>query len=574
MDLRDRTVLILGGWGLVGMAIARALVRERPERLVIHSLRESEAREGVETLRDHHGDAGVAFEAAWGNVFVREGLKDRDRSALLADRDARRAIVDDTMDELGEEILHASCLWRIFREFRPDAVIDCVNTATAFAYQDVFYSVRRVRKAVAAVDAGETDAAALRDEIESHLTTLSLPQLIRHVQILRESLREAGTSAYLKVGTTGTGGMGLNIPYTHSEERPSRVLLSKSSIAGAHTMLLFLLARTPGAPLVKEIKPAAAIGWKRIGAGPIERAGRRIRLYDCPPDRAVSVERALAERSEEWNEVENDDGEPGVLESVFIDTGENGVFSCEEFETVTALGQMEYVTPEEIADHVLLELKGGTGGREMVAALDGAVMGPTYRAGVMRYRALEQMRRLERETGHDSIAFEMLGPPRLSKLLYEAYLLRRTVGSLSSLARAEPASCSEACASLVARDGALRARILSIGIPIWWPDGTLSRGPEMKIPPYKEEARPAIGPEAVERWADAGWVDLRGGNFARWAERARRILASLDEHPGGTTSSIRYEDRAYWKPDEDLPVGRVAAWIFGVEDSGSRGKPS
>ena len=43
------------------------------------------------------------------------------------------------------------------------------------------------------------------------------------------------------MGTTGTGGMGLNIPYTHSEERPSRVLLSKSAMAGAQSMLLFLM---------------------------------------------------------------------------------------------------------------------------------------------------------------------------------------------------------------------------------------------------------------------------------------------------------------------------------------------
>ena len=53
--------------------------------------------------------------------------------------------------------------------------------------------------------------------------------------------------------------MGLNIPYTHSEEKPSRVLLSKSAVAGAHSMLLFLMARTPGAQLTKEIKPAAKI---------------------------------------------------------------------------------------------------------------------------------------------------------------------------------------------------------------------------------------------------------------------------------------------------------------------------
>src|SRR3989454_9108675 len=77
-----------------------------------------------------------------------------------------------------------------------------------------------------------------------------------------EALKRAGTRAYVKIGTSGTGGMGFNIPYTHSEERPSRTLLTKSAVAGAHSLLLFLLGRTPGAPVTVEIKPTATIDRK------------------------------------------------------------------------------------------------------------------------------------------------------------------------------------------------------------------------------------------------------------------------------------------------------------------------
>lgn len=572
MNLNDRSALILGGWGLVGSAIARALVPKNPSRLVIHSLRREEAAEAVEELERRFPDAGTRFEPAWGDVFVRAELKDRDRAELLGDRRTRRQIVEDTMRELTEDLVRRSALHALLTTHRPDIVVDCINTATAFAYQDVFYSVRRVQKVVAEVDAGAAGADALRDEIENHLTTLSLPQLIRHVQILREALRDAGTSAYLKVGTTGTGGMGLNIPYTHSEERPSRVLLTKSSIAGAHSMLLYLLARTPDAPVVKEIKPSAAIAWKSIGSGPVTRRGRPIPLYDCPPDRAVSVEVALSEQADGWRPLAGPDGAPRSLESVFIDTGENGMFSCEEFETVTALGQMEFVTPEEIAADVLLELQGGTTGHEVVGALDGATLGPTYRSGVMRHRALATMRRLEAEHEHGSIAFEMLGPPRLSKLLYEAHLLKRVVGTLAALAEAAPADLGQRLAALVADEPELRARIVSIGIPIVLPDGRLLRGPEMKIPPYKEEAREDLTPAALERWAEAGWVDLRTPNLVRWIGRAREILGALDRLPEDDTSSAVFEDRDYWCANSDLPVGRVAAWILGIEEEGARGK--
>lgn len=573
MELRDRKVMILGGWGLVGSAIVRALIEERPAEIVVHSLRESEAEGAVVELEEGFPDAGIRFTPAWGNVFVRESFKDRTRGELLASRESRRAIIADTMEDLTPEMVADSALHGLLTAHRPDVVVDCINTATAFAYQDVFYSVRRVQESMGWWDAGTADPDALREAVESHLTTLAMPQLVRHVQLLRESLADAGTGAYLKIGTTGTGGMGLNIPYTHSEERPSRVLLTKSSVAGAHSMLLYLLARTPDAPIVKEIKPSAAIAWKRIGAGPVLRGGRPIPLYDVDPRDAVSVDAAIGEEVLGWRAMVDEAGEHEVLESVFIDTGENGMFACEEFETVTALGQMEYVTPEEIAANALLEIKGGTTGREVVSALDSATLGPTYRAGVMRHRALERMRTLEREHGHDSIAFEMLGPPHLSKLLYEAYLLRRTVGSLEAVAGAEPERTSAACESAITEDGRLRARILSIGLAIRLRDGRILRGPEMKIPPYKEEARRALDATAVERWADAGWVDLVERNMARWKGRARAILDELEEGPTDT-SSERFEDRDYWRPDEPLPVGRLAAWVLGVEEEGEREKAS
>ena len=78
------------------------------------------------------------------------------------------------------------------------------------------------------------------------------PPLIfrQHVILLKQAMEECGTRLYLKIGTTGTGGMGLNIPYTHGEDKPSAALMSKTAIAFAHTGLLFLMARTVGSPVV------------------------------------------------------------------------------------------------------------------------------------------------------------------------------------------------------------------------------------------------------------------------------------------------------------------------------------
>src|SRR5688500_13120395 len=113
--------------------------------------------------------------------------------------------------------------------------------------------------------------------------------------------------------------MGLDVPYTPSEEQPSRARPTKPAMAGAHSLLLFLMARTPGGPIVKEIKPAAAIAWKRIGYGPIPRKRQPIRLVDAQPrplGATFSTEDPGAARVREE-----------LFENVFIDTGENGVFS-------------------------------------------------------------------------------------------------------------------------------------------------------------------------------------------------------------------------------------------------------
>jgi hypothetical protein len=371
------------------------------------------------------------------------------------------------------------------------------------------------------------------------LTTLYIPQIIRHIQILHASMVENQTKVYIKIGTTGTGGMGLNIPYTHSEERPSRVLLSKSALAGAHTMLLFLMSRTPGGPICKEIKPAAAIAWKGIHFGEIRKQGQPIALYDCPPPKAETLADVFRfQGSENWEDL----GE--TLQSVYIDTGENGTFSLAEFETITTAGQMEFVTPEEIAENVILEILGDSTGHDIINALDNSIMGPTYRAGYMRHQALQEMEALQTRHGVDSVAFEILGPPRLSKILYEAYLLKQTCGSLPEVARLEPAELADRVEALVHSDRELRARIISIGIPILLRDGRrLLRGPTVKIPAQLGRDALEITPRRLDRWAHAGWVDLREENLQLWRERARKIIAYVenlpaeDPAPSSTTGS-------------------------------------
>ncbi len=549
MDLRDKTVLILGGAGLVGIAVARKMLDGRPSRILIASLRQAEAEEAVELLRGEKGAGQIQFDPVWGDLFVPAEMKDRPRAELLGDPEARARLVDDLYGELTDEVFQRSTLGSLLQDTRPQIIVDCVNTAGALAYQNVFASAATLRAKAAA---GEVDAAA----VDSHLTTLYLPQLIRHTQIALEGMRRANTEVYVKVGTAGTGGMGLNIPFTHSEERPSRVLLAKSGIAGAQTLFLYLMARTPGAPAVKEVKPTAAISWKSIGQGPVHRGGRPIQRADAIE--ALPLDEAFADGSGRGFRLSD---EP--LEGVYLDAGENGVFSVGEFEALTALGLMEFVTPEEVAEAVVREILSHPTGLDVVTALDAATMGPTYRAGVLRSTAIDHMEALESETGVRSVAYEMLGPPRLSKLLFEGSILERLFETLGAAAELDPNETAERALELVQGDDDLRQRIVSIGLPILLPDGGhLFRGPQVKVPP--EEDIPLGDPRLVDR----GWVDLRAENWTRWKDRCQRLHREISECPGIDRGS--QGDHEYGDLTGRIRPGRLAAWIFRYEDKGER----
>ena len=549
MELADRTVMLLGGSGLVGHAVARRVLAAQPppRRLVLVALFEDEVRAAAEALEPYRGSTTIAVE--WGNVFRPTATARLDWSTVLATPEHRALVLGDLLGDLTEEVLERSLLFQLLLQYKPDAVVDSINTATAFAYQDIFQSAREL---LDRAKQGTADQAA----VEQHLLRLTMPQLIRHAQIIAEALRRAGTQAYIKVGTSGTGGMGFNIPYTHSEEKPSRTLLTKSAVAGAHSLLLFLLGRTPEAPVTIEIKPTATIAWREVAYGPVRRKGKHIPLVDCPaPVPVAEAFRPGAKAA--WRDL----GRP--LEGVYIDVGENGLFARDEFETVTALGQMEFITPEEVADYVAMELEGRATGKDIVAALDAATAGPTYRAGILRHHAIARLKELEERHGDHAVAYEMLGPPRLTKLLYEAYLCGRLRPSVRALAGSTPQTLAAEAHALVESDATLRQRIVSVGLPIVAPDGKrVYRGSLVVVPP-PAECDPLTA-------APRGWVDLRPDQFGMWVKRAAAMVRQAEERAARQEGSGSDVDWTAIGADDPIEPSRFATWVFTIEDKGTR----
>ncbi len=565
----DETFLVLGGGGMIGVQVVREIANKlNPRRIIVASLYQQEVREAIEQLQREF--PYVHFTGFWGDVFIRAEWNTHDRrsqlprSKIVESHERRAALYADLFGDL-DTAYQRSQLVQLILEHRPDVVVDSINTATAISYQDVYTASVVAKKSFEAmVEQLSNDGSANTIEsaaraLDLLLISQSVPQLVRHVLLIHRAMSEAGTRLYLKVGTTGTGGMGLNIPYTHSEDKPSANLMTKTAIAFAHTGLMFLMARTPGGPIVKEVKPGAMVGYADITCRTIKERGKAVEVFDShvePLDETLTLRQA----EEGYQSL-------GHLEMAVIDTGENGVFTKGEFEAITHLRQMEFITPEEIARQVVLEIKGSNTGYDVIGAVDSAVMNPTYRSGYLRHFALDEVSRLEKETQTHSVALGQLGPPELGKLLWESHLLKLKYNTLSAVLEQAAETLAAKCFALVQDDAHLRQTIISVGLPILTPDGSaLLRGPFIRIPEVAGANSVQLTAESIDKWAAKGWVDLRAANFETWRRRFEVMRREAQMLRGRGSAAVTRQ--AYLS--DEISIGAVVGWIFNNEEGGYR----
>ncbi|MEA2336215.1 MAG: hypothetical protein QOE82_222, partial [Thermoanaerobaculia bacterium] len=328
-----------------------------------------------------------------------------------------------------------------------------------------------------------------------------------------------------------------------------------------------LMARTPGASeddqsaIVKEVKPGAMIGFRRVEKRHIGVRGETGKAYLVEPhEETLGTKLQLRDDAQ----YERFEGRDVPLEVIGADTGENGFFSIGEFQAITFPRQMEYVTPEEVARTVVLEIVGASTGRDVLAAIDGAITEPSYRAGVLRDHAIRRMQALETQKRGEvpSIAVGHLGPPRLSKLLAEGYLIGQAAGTarIVEIAAIDASDMQRRVESYLAANPAVASTIVRVGTPILRErDGklTLTRGPRISIPPVVAgHSVVDLNDERIEQYAASGWVDLRLSNFERWRQRLTNAKPGDIERFG----SAAFDATRY--PGESFEPGDFVGWLF------------
>jgi len=181
---------------------------------------------------------------------------------------------------------------------------------------------------------------------------------------------------------------------------------------------------------------------------------------------------------------------------------------------------------------------------------------------MLRASALARLRSLEQETQSRAVAYEMLGPPRLTKLLWESHLCGLLRPSVRALAQSRPVELAAEAYARVQRDSGVRSHILSVGIPILTPDGEgLYRGSVVVVPADGADPRAA---------APRGWVDLRPDQFGVWIKRAQQMVAQDADRAGRAAESGSDVDWMAIGADDPIEPARFATWVFRFEDRGER----
>ena len=644
LDWSRLTVLIVGGAGQTGREICRQLETRGVGTIVIHDLRLAGAERAVHQLvAERDGSDGCVYVASGGDLFAPRDLGTWElvptqgrfptgcREVALADgvqpdqrTDLLECLLDQRLGAFTPQIVEQSLIWNLVRAYRPNLVIDAINTATVLGYgADVIQSgrtiaglARGVLGALTQDDDGPFDLRDLAPRMERHareaggalnqqladlLATslrmtaqLDTAAMIRFVQCLHalfcgdDDIRVPEFKRYVKVHTTGLGGMGFNIQYTHGdtgEPGLSTKLLGKVCATGSLTQLLLTLAHTPGCD-VRVVVPATLVGYEdaedAVISGPMPTwsdDGVRMRhgplpLVDSeafvPFDGGTTLLEALRSADERVTEL------GGPLEVPYLHSGENNPYAVEDIAAITALGQMGSITKEEVA-RATIECAEGDSRYDVLAAMDAAILLPTHSASVVRDRTLQRRRdacRTPEGYTLPSVSLGNLGPTT-AKLLYEIEILRvryETVARVATEAT-EMDMVLRACSYILEdpQGALLRRQILSLGIPIFvrrGPDQAgLLLGKRLLFPDPRDVAglKRRLDPddEVVRRWLDTGWIDLTGPRMRWWLERFKQVHAALQEGP--TVS------RTWFDPERPFSTGRFLGYLHSISGGERKG---
>jgi len=398
---------------------------------------------------------------------------------------------------------------------------------------------------------------AKEDILNKVLLNDFVPKAINFVNALKLAMEDFKVNKYIKVSTTGLGGMGINMPYTHGDTPKSTLsyaLMGKISSAGVLHQLLWNLSHVAHLNISLVI-PSTFVGYDNVKHEPIETdVGliRKVELVDKEKLKEGSKLKYKGKKTEDY------------LKFPVVRAGENHVYSLYEMSALTTNGQMEAVTKEEVADAVIMDIE-GKHYKNILSYLDAGMISPTYAGRVMREKVISEIKLLMNENNTTSIATGNLGAT-MAKQLYELFLIKSVCPKLSDIEGAEPQKIYEGIKGYIENNSNFVQEVLSLGLPILMEDNEAYVG-QYSLYPNKQESTD-ITSENIEKWAKTGWIDLRMNNIENW----QLELIELKED----AEKLKKKDECFtlsrnpFAIEDDFDIGEVMGYYYNLKGRGRR----
>ena len=401
--MKHKTILFIGT-GQIGKAILNKMLLSNPQKIIIHNLTEEESIFICNKFKKKYPN--IEFIPSYGNIFMPYSLKDLSNRNLY---DKSEDIINYFYSEISQSIFEKSTIVTLIKKYEPSLIVDAINTATVLgnAYNPE-YNFKCYHE--------DSSSCSTKLMVDDYTT-----KIINFVYSLKYGIETYNVEKYVKVSTTGLGGMGINMPYTHGDNPKinlSSALMGKIAASGVLHQLLWNLEHTMGNN-VSLIIPATFVGYDSVKSEPIETDKGLLFKRTVPKSYKITDTKKI-----KYNDTITDE----YLKFPVVRAGENHVYSKMELNVLTAIGQMEGITKEEVANKVIDCIQGKSS-NDILLALNNAMLKPTYLGREMIYDINNKFNNIKYSYG---IATGNLGVT-LSKKLYELYLIKDAYPTVTKL---------------------------------------------------------------------------------------------------------------------------------------------
>lgn len=527
--MKHKTILFIGT-GQIGKAILNKMLLSNPQKIIIHNLTEEESIFICNKFKKKYPN--IEFIPSYGNIFMPYSLKDLSNRNLY---DKSEDIINYFYSEISQSIFEKSTIVTLIKKYEPSLIVDAINTATVLgnAYNPE-YNFKCYHE--------DSSSCSTKLMVDDYTT-----KIINFVYSLKYGIETYNVEKYVKVSTTGLGGMGINMPYTHGDNPKinlSSALMGKIAASGVLHQLLWNLEHTMGNN-VSLIIPATFVGYDSVKSEPIETDKGLLFKRTVPKSYKITDTKKI-----KYNDTITDE----YLKFPVVRAGENHVYSKMELNVLTAIGQMEGITKEEVANKVIDCIQGKSS-NDILLALNNAMLKPTYLGREMIYDINNKFNNIKYSYG---IATGNLGVT-LSKKLYELYLIKDAYPTVTKLKSENIDNIVKEVNTKIT--DSIIEEIITLGIPLLDYNNNFYIGDYSLVPNVNEDNN--LSKENIEKWSKIGWVDLRKDNIQSLVELIINVYDDALNRAKICDNDIYFN---FKKIDDDYDIAEYLAYYNNLKN--------